>query len=418
MFAKLSWGTIISKGGSRIITINASKLAACAGMHKYSLQSDLVKETSLYFAPKSDDDSDQIDATPLPTVDLVGALEADLGRIVHNDEDRRKLYSACTSTYSDATSVNTALHGLKEYAMALPDSNRDSIASVVRNRALDGLFHPVEPEQNKITEEINIPEEALDYVASSTDDLVREEQAAIDEILSGCRTDDERRMVRDVFASVARQGAVRLDDFDTHWSSASKRTTTRAETTRRKNIILRIHRICDRMDAIVETTCRKQAAIPDKTIDLARQVMYTRHGTEQEDSVRAQINETRSQKIFDSNSKFRKRELMTLSHDPSTYVYIGGRHDGMDVDGNIVEIKTRQRRFLGVPLYERIQIMAYMHIFREDDISTPCIATLAESLNGEVREHSVEWDDDLWAQVKSSVDSFITGSVYQYILPG
>lgn len=155
--------------------------------------------------------------------------------------------------------------------------------------------------------------------------------------------------------------------------------------------------------------------------------VYTRHGQEQEASVRECASHMMSTPIG-VDSRFYKSGIPILSIH-GIDVYIGGRHDGVveeyeDDDGSqdtaaqdkktgdkkektkknkkIVEIKTRQRRFLGTPLYELVQIHAYMFIFNMRR------ASLVESLNGEMRVHDITFDDDLWSRIQDATAAFVT----------
>lgn len=132
---------------------------------------------------------------------------------------------------------------------------------------------------------------------------------------------------------------------------------------------------------------------------VVRSQMYTKHGKEQEDGIRLGV-EAQMKKRIKTCSAFKTCEypLMAVR---GVEVYVGGRHDGVMEDGHIVEIKTRQNRFLGTPVYELVQVHAYMHIYGTRR------ATLVESYNGERRTHEVEFDDDLWGRVISAVTMFV-----------
>jgi hypothetical protein len=83
-------------------------------------------------------------------------------------------------------------------------------------------------------------------------------------------------------------------------------------------------------------------------------------------------------------------------------VFLGGKHDATSADAStIAEVKTRQRRFLGAPLYERVQVHAYMCITGVRN------ATLVESFNGERREHAVPFDPELWERVRGEARAFV-----------
>jgi hypothetical protein len=144
---------------------------------------------------------------------------------------------------------------------------------------------------------------------------------------------------------------------------------------------------------------QERVAMQPEAAEGVRSRMYTKHGLEQESNVRAAAEE-RTRKKIKTCAEFRTCEypLMTVR---GVEVYVGGRHDGMTQDGELVEIKTRQNRFLGTPLYELIQVHAYMHIYGTRT------ATIIESFNGEQRAHAIVFDEDVWGRAVSATTMFV-----------
>jgi hypothetical protein len=141
--------------------------------------------------------------------------------------------------------------------------------------------------------------------------------------------------------------------------------------------------------------------IPESIAPLVKTEMYTRHGTEQESGIREIANAIRyktGEKAFRTSSNFKRSAAPMLTVD-GLDVYVGGRHDGM-AGTQLVEIKTRQRKFLGTPVYELVQVHAYMFIYGTRN------ALFIESLNGDIREHTVEFDDGLWGKVREGIATY------------
>lgn len=139
----------------------------------------------------------------------------------------------------------------------------------------------------------------------------------------------------------------------------------------------------------------KDREVPRAVTDMVRSKVYTQYGASKEDSVREGL----SSSVTKTNA-FKTRPWFTLSN--GIPVVLGGRHDGYDaINNRVVEIKVRQRRFLSVPEYERVQVHSYMHIFDTHRI------TLIEHYNGEEREHNVMYDSELWHLVTNNVKSFM-----------
>lgn len=148
--------------------------------------------------------------------------------------------------------------------------------------------------------------------------------------------------------------------------------------------------------------------VPEAASRIVQKTLYTTHGTNMEEGIR-QENEKQTGNTIVKTIKFLARAWFRIgTPDPENvnervrWVFVGGRHDGYDPkQQRIVEIKTRQRRFLGVPEYERIQLHVYMHIM---DVQR---ATLIESFKGQQKEHNVMFDRELWQEVTKACKEYI-----------
>jgi hypothetical protein len=133
---------------------------------------------------------------------------------------------------------------------------------------------------------------------------------------------------------------------------------------------------------------------------VVRSRLFTAHGTHGEDAIRA-ATEADKHAVIRTDAKFRSTPLGTL---PGFDVFVGGRHDGiMDDCACVTEIKNRVRRHLGVPVYERVQLHAYMSIFGVRK------GLLIENFKGDRKEHDVPFDPDLWADVVANTLEFLGG---------
>lgn len=128
--------------------------------------------------------------------------------------------------------------------------------------------------------------------------------------------------------------------------------------------------------------------------------LYTDQGIKEEDKIREKV-QIIKKVVYEKNNKFATSKIPIITTQHGIKVYIGGRHDGIDQNGNLIEIKNRMKRFLGVPKYELVQIHAYMFIFQKTR------ATIIENYLGDVQEHIVEFDDEFWKSVKSELALFI-----------
>lgn len=97
-------------------------------------------------------------------------------------------------------------------------------------------------------------------------------------------------------------------------------------------------------------------------------------------------------------------------------VCLKGQMDGLqtDADGRpmIVEIKKRMNHlFEQVVGYERVQVMAYMHLYDCEK------AQIVESFQDEIMEHDVAFDGEQWAEIVGDAVGFaqrVLASAYEY----
>lgn len=86
-------------------------------------------------------------------------------------------------------------------------------------------------------------------------------------------------------------------------------------------------------------------------------------------------------------------------------IYIGGRCDARRENGRIVEIKCRRNRFLGTPVYELVQVHAYMHIHDQQH------AEIVEEFAGSRKSHRIKWDAELWHNTITCAEKFVSGLI-------
>jgi hypothetical protein len=150
---------------------------------------------------------------------------------------------------------------------------------------------------------------------------------------------------------------------------------------------------------------------PDEAImDLVKRTIYTKQGTTNEKHICTHVSHQKGLDIK-KNYKFTV-SMLPMCCVNGTEVYIGGKIDGYmkDKDGpmTIIEIKNRQRGFLGVPLYEKVQVHAYMFIFESR------MSKLVESYMGEEIVHDIAFDDSFWSQVTSNVEEFFMSIIDEH----
>lgn len=126
----------------------------------------------------------------------------------------------------------------------------------------------------------------------------------------------------------------------------------------------------------------------------------TEYGIKNESMVRDIINHKKGTTYVESKSFCVSAEpIITISNHK---IFLGGRHDGIDDNNNLIEIKNRVKGFRNtIPLYELVQLHAYMYIF---DIKQ---ATLIENYKNKQKEHIIDFDDTLWNDIKVNLTIFM-----------
>lgn len=103
--------------------------------------------------------------------------------------------------------------------------------------------------------------------------------------------------------------------------------------------------------------------------------------------------------VRENNAKYHHRSI-------GNGISIGGKHDGIDSNtGTLLEVKNRTSerifRKQEPPMYDVIQTMCYMYIYRIDK------AKIIENYRGEMKETTIEWDDELWTNVVEKLYAFM-----------
>lgn len=150
--------------------------------------------------------------------------------------------------------------------------------------------------------------------------------------------------------------------------------------------------------------CARRAAETVRVaVEATRTAVFTAHGTRAEDSIRVDTERAAKAPIRRGGTFFVSKDPVAVLMCGGTRVkvYVGGRVDGLRDDGMLYEFKTRMRRWLGVPLYERVQMHAYEYML---SLRT---GRLVESYAGDRREHEIPFDPEFWADVVARCCAFL-----------
>jgi hypothetical protein len=193
-----------------------------------------------------------------------------------------------------------------------------------------------------------------------------------------------------------------IDEYNALRKSEAYKTAQEENTEKIKNMDIDdqvyINNIIGKEYDNVETLNKVLDSLTEKykDTDLLNHIkseLYKKQGIKEEENIRQHVATKNNIGIL-KNDKFISHHMFTINN---VDIRIGGRHDGLSSDGSIVEIKNRMNRFLGVPLYELVQIHAYMVIFGAKQ------SIHVENYMGETRETVIPFDSQFWDDVHSSL---------------
>lgn len=144
-----------------------------------------------------------------------------------------------------------------------------------------------------------------------------------------------------------------------------------------------------RLDSVL-----KAHDVPEDITKDMKSHVYTTRGIRDEDEALNAVERGTGRKITQRNSKF---YIMKVDEGLS----IGGRVDGLDETGEIIEVKNRQNGFFNcLPARERMQVHAYMALLGK----VSC--TLVQRYNGQDRIEQIPFLEDFWNPVMSQLKTF------------
>lgn len=131
--------------------------------------------------------------------------------------------------------------------------------------------------------------------------------------------------------------------------------------------------------------------------------VHTNRGIRDEAQSIQRYQQQHDKQVRENNAKFYRRfyQYQSIAGEKKSFM-VGGRVDGITQDGVLIEVKNRQRRlFHSVPLYEKVQVHAYMLLTGLDKCE------IIECLGLENEKHSLEFDADFWQNVVIRLEEFI-----------
>lgn len=139
-----------------------------------------------------------------------------------------------------------------------------------------------------------------------------------------------------------------------------------------------------------------------KDLDEARESVVhqvnTMRGTQNEHKGIASYEKAKRVKLHGKNTQFHIKRIGETS--TRTKVNVGGRVDGLTND-KVIEVKSRRHRFFStLPLYEKVQVQAYMFLTDKP------IAEVVQKYDGMMRSDEYVADTEFWAEVCAAALKF------------
>lgn len=151
------------------------------------------------------------------------------------------------------------------------------------------------------------------------------------------------------------------------------------------------------LDAKMQEIVQKADLSNVEFADDLRTFIFTERGKCGEKAVVDDFEKSHNVVLTERNDTFFKKTFECDIH----LVVLGGRVDGLSKDGRLVEVKNRQRRFFGrIPLYEQVQVMAYMALTGSKECE------VIERFDGESRVKIVRFDENFWGKVVADMLAF------------
>lgn len=144
--------------------------------------------------------------------------------------------------------------------------------------------------------------------------------------------------------------------------------------------------------------------VKDSLITHFKSELQTDYGKRSEDKAIKHYEVKEKEVVRDNNDKFYKLTLGTLDDD--TKVLVGGRIDGLNNKGRVVEVKNRMKRFFNpLPKYDVAQLQTYLQIL--DCPEGELIEHLRKKKDLETHTTIVKKDEEFWnSKLKPSLLDF------------
>ena len=140
--------------------------------------------------------------------------------------------------------------------------------------------------------------------------------------------------------------------------------------------------------------------ITEKVVENIKSYIQTSKGSRDEKESLEALEKIDQQKIIKRNDTFYKKTIkLTNGHS----IILGGKIDGLTQDGTLIEMKNRQYRFFDiVPIYEKVQVYAYMILLDKTECKH------VQNFKGKTKCTMLQFDKELWDTILEKMSRFVS----------
>ena len=167
------------------------------------------------------------------------------------------------------------------------------------------------------------------------------------------------------------------------------------------DLTLQIEQLVQKPEKVIEVCTGIKRSHSQQVEIQVKSFVSKARGTKHESGAIQLYEHAHQHKVHHNNDKFYSKEIegtTSRAKDVQSKVLIGGRIDGINSKGQLVEIKCRRNRiFRWIPQYEQIQIQAYMYVTGLEECE------FVQKYNSEIKKETIPFESILWKQLEQDI---------------
>lgn len=243
-----------------------------------------------------------------------------------------------------------------------------------------------------LVEQFTIQEESTEHLVSSTKDQTLSQELekvkaistkSLEQEIKSCQDDSKKTQLLHQIETIQQEKEKQMSEIckksiEILAKSSVETKTTQESLDKEKNISTNIKNNQDK----------------ERVEQLIKTEINTRRGIQAEEKIldKSDVKVTRR-----NDCLYYFKHLYPNGHT----IIIGGKIDGFDQDNEqIVEVKNRRNRFLGMPTYEKVQCEIYMKMLNVNKCH------FIEQFNNDSQTHEYTHDPNLWTSILNGLEEY------------